>query len=551
MEQNGHREQTLADYVDVVRRYGLMIVVMTIVVPVAAYLHNAQDPKVFEASSEVLLDREDLGSVLTGLPTANTVTDPERYARTQAALARVQAVAERAVELSGLDSISAGGLLGNSSVTPRLDTDLLIFSVRNGDPDVAAQLATTYAQAFSKYKLVMDTTSLSRARQELQGRLAELRRSGATDSVIYRELARKSQDLRTLQLLQTPASVVSTPTGAGQIAPMPRRAAMLGVMLGLLAGIGGAFLLNALDRRIRSADELERELQIPLLAKLPAPRRRGDRLTILERPPDEVTDAIGRLRTAFDFANAEAQAKVVMVTSAVAQEGKSTTIANLAVALSRTGRHVVLVDLDLRRPSLARLFHLPDGPGITDVASGRASLNAVLNPVSTVPLRARVAALRDTETNAGVLEVITAGRSPVEPSEFLETAALTNLVRQVRDRAEIVLVDAPPILATGDAMALTGKVDALLLITRLGALTRTTLRELLRLLDRSPAPLLGFVVTGAEGDEGYLVYRAEQGAARSDDRSQRAEDEGSAPGDIAAASAAGASGRWAHRRRGT
>lgn len=551
MEQSGNREQTIADYLAVVRRYKWLILLTALVVPVVAYLVSAQQPKVFRASSEVLLNREDLGSVLTGLPTANTVTDPERYARTQAALARVPAVAQLAIQQSEVGGIAPWQLLASSDVTPRADTDLLTFGVDHNDPAVAAQLATAYAHAFTKYKLEMDTTSLSRARRELQGRLAELRRSDGTDTATYRELARKSQDLRTLELLQVPASVVREAGGAAQIEPTPRRNAVLGVLLGLVFGLGAAFFLNAIDRRIRDAEEVERELQIPLLAKLPVPRKRGDRLTILDRPPDEVTEAVGRLRTSFDFANAEAQAKVVMTTSAGAQEGKSTTIANLAAALSRTGRHVVLVDLDIRRPSLARLFHLPDGPGVTDVATGNAELTAVLNPISTVPLRSRVTALRDAETNAGALEVVTAGKTRVDPGEFVETAGLTDLLHQLRNRAEIVLVDAPPILAAGDAMALTGKVDAILVINRLGTLKRPTLRELARALDRSPAPLLGFVATGADIDEGYLAYQAEDMPRKADAKSRTVEGQPREPREVPAArSASAGSGRWAPRRPG-
>jgi len=550
MEHNGTREQTLADYFAVVRRYTWLIVLTALVVPLVAYVASAQQPKVFRATSEVLLNRDDLGSVLIGLPT-NTVTDPERNARTQAALARVPAVARLAIQQSKVGGMAYWDLLGSSDVTPRAATDLLIFGVNHNDPKVAARLATAYAKAFTKYKLKMDTTSLTRARQELQGRLAELSRSGATNTVIYRELARKSQDLRTLEILQVPASVVREPRNAGQIAPTPSRNAMLGVMLGLMIGLGGAFLLNALDRRIRDAEEVERELQIPLLAKLPAPRRRGDRLTILDRPPDEVTEAVGRLRTSFDFANAELQAKVVMTTSAGAQEGKSTTIANLAVALSRTGRHVVLVDLDLRRPSLARLFHLPDGPGVTDVATGDAEFPAVLNPISTIPLRSRVTALRDGETSAGTLEVVTAGRTRVDPGEFVETTGLTDLLHQLRNRADIVFVDAPPVLAAGDAMALTRKVDAILLINRLGTLKRPTLIELTRALDRSPAPLLGFVATGADIDEGYLAYQAEHMPHKADARSRTVDAQPREPGEAPAArSASGGSGRWAPRRPG-
>ena len=545
------RERTLADYLTIVRRYQLLIVLTTIIVPVVAYVISVQQPKVFSASAEVLLNRQDLGSLITGIPTTNATSEPERFVRTQAALARVPVVAGLAIRRAGVDRLAPRELLGNSSVTPRESTDLLTFSVRDGDPELAARLATAYATAFTTYKLEMDTASLSRARQELQGRLAELRRTGGTDTEGYRQLFQKSQDLRTLELLQAPASVVRVATTAGQVEPTPKRNAALGMMLGLLLGLGAALFLNAVDRRIRDAEEVERELQIPLLAKLPAPRRRGDRLTILDRPADEVTEAVGRLRTSFDFANAELQAKVVMTTSAGAQEGKSTTIANLAVALSRTGRHVVLVDLDLRRPSLARLFHLPDGSGVTDVATGNAELTAALNPISTLPLRSRVTTLRDGQTSAGILEVVTAGRTRVDPGEFVETAGLTDLLHQLRSRAEIVFVDAPPILAAGDAMALTRKVDAILLINRLGTLKRPTLREFARALDRSPAPLLGFVATGADIDEGYLAYEAEDMPHKPGARSRTVEGPPPESEEVTAArSSSAGSGRWAPRRPG-
>jgi capsular exopolysaccharide synthesis family protein len=281
-------------------------------------------------------------------------------------------------------------------------------------------------------------------------------------------------------------------------------------MLGLLLGVARHSPSMHFDRRIRHADDVEHELQIPVLAKLPTPRRR-DAATILDRAPDETTEAVGRLRASFDFANQNFGAKTVLITSAGPREGKSTTIANLAIALARTGRHVVLVDLDLRRPMLSRLLHLPDGPGITDFAARDTELVDVLQPVGVTPLRARVASIGSTaETGQGRLEVITSGRTRVEPTAFVESTGLTDALHALRGYAEIVLIDAPPILATGDAMALTGKVDAILAITRLGTLTRPTLQELARVFRRSPAPVLGLVATGAEIDEGYSVYAVDE-----------------------------------------
>jgi capsular exopolysaccharide synthesis family protein len=542
----GSREQTIADYLSVIRRHKWVIIVAVLVVPAVAYTMSSQTPKLFRATSDVLLNRQDVAATITGIPVGSTSDDPFRYARTQAKLAEAPAVEALAAQKSGLKNPPGW----SASVSADPDTDILTISVKSRDPDAAAKLAAAYAQAFAQYKLQSDTAALTRARRELQGRLSELRRSGATESDTYRELLGQEQDLRTLEILLQPATVIRTDDSASQIEPNPTRAALLGVMLGLLLGVGAAFALNAFDRRVRHADEVEHELQIPVLAKLPTPGRK-DALTILERAPDETTEAIGRLRASFDFANQNVGAKTVMITSAGPREGKSTTIANLAIALARTGRHVVLVDLDLRRPMLSRLLHLPDGPGITDFAARETELVDVLQPVGVTPLRARVASIGSTsETGQGRLEVITSGRTRVDPTAFVESTGLTDALHALRGYAEIVLIDAPPILATGDAMALTGKVDAILAITRLGTLTRPTLQELARVFRRSPAPVLGLVATGAEVDEGYSVYAVDEYIAQTRPQPDvvaptRLEDVSETP------RASGASGgRWMPRRGG-
>ena len=549
--QQSPRELTFTDYLVVVRRYKWLILGAALLVPLTAYTWSSQQAKVYRATADVLLNRQDLGSTLTGIPTQSTVTDPVRYARTQARLARVPAVTQAAAADSGVPGVDSSELTANSDVSANEDTDILTFGVNDRDAKVAELLATSYAAAFVEYKLTTETASLQAARREIQGRLAELRKAGASDTDTYRELAQQAQSIRTLELLQVPASVVRPAIGAGQIAPTPQKNAVLGVLLGLILGLGGAFLLNALDRRIRHADEVEHQLQIPLLAKLPTPGR-GDAPTILERPPDETTEAVARLRASFDFTNQSLGAKTVMITSAGPREGKSTTIANLAIALARTGRHVVLVDLDLRRPMLSRLFHLPDGPGITDFAARDTELVDVLQPVGVTPLRARVAPIGGSpETGQGRLEVMTTGRTRVEPAAFVESTGLTEALHTLRNHAEIVLIDAPPILATGDSIALTGKVDAVLLITRLGTLTRPTLQELARVLRRSPVPVLGLVATGAEVDEGYSVYAVDDYYSRA-----RPQPESPTPPPARleevpdARTATGGSARWTPRRGG-
>ncbi|MFO7571061.1 MAG: P-loop NTPase [Gaiellaceae bacterium] len=547
MDAQGHREQTLSDYLAVVLRYKWLILAIALIVPTVAYTMSARQTKMYRATSDVLVNKQELGSTVTGI-TAQGWVDPDRFMRNQAAIARVPAVTDGAVEKAGVRGLAGWELAGMSDVSAQQSTDLLTFGVISADPDLAARLATAYAAAFVDYKLELETTTLVRARQEIRGRLAELRLAGAADTDAYRELQRKALDLRTLEVLQNPASVVRPAGGGWQIAPAPRRNATLGLLLGLMLGLGAAFLLNALDRRIRQADEVERELQVPLLAKLPTPKR-NDPLTILERSSDEMTEAVARLRTSFEFANIDSKVKLVMASSAGAREGKSTTVTNLAIALARAGRRVVLVDLDIRRPSIARLLHLPDRTGITDVVAGSAQLEDALQPVVVTPLRARFAHGAGNTTTSGTLEVITVGRTRVEPSEFVEADRLAHVLDALRSRGEIVLVDTPPVLATGDAMALSGKVDALLLISRLGTLTRPALRELVRMLNRSPVPVLGWVATGAELDEGYSTYQADDSyAIRREPTTEESEPPPPTRLDAPNPRRAAGSGRWAQPR---
>ena len=163
----------------------------------------------YSASSEVLLNRQDLGSALTGVPNVNAYSDPDRFARTQAALARTPEVAERAIRLAGVDDIGPSELLSRSSVSPQENADLLRFTVTGGDAGVGGASSRTRTARRSRATGTRWTPRASRrARKELQGRLAELREQGATGTEVYRDLLKKEQDLRTIELLQARSAVV-------------------------------------------------------------------------------------------------------------------------------------------------------------------------------------------------------------------------------------------------------------------------------------------------------------------------------------------------------
>jgi Mrp family chromosome partitioning ATPase len=294
-------------------------------------------------------------------------------------------------------------------------------------------------------------------------------------------------------------------------------------------GLGLAFLWEALDTRIRSADELEEQLGIPLLARIPEPSRRlrrDNRLTMLANPRGPHAETFRMLKMNLEFMKLGRDLKTVMITSAIAQEGKSTTVANLAVALARAGDKVCLVDLDLRRPYLAKFFDLRDRPGLTQVVLGQATLEEALTPI-VIPAPGDTRPARiwrrgdDDSTNgngshgaSGLLYVLAAGAIPPNAGELVVTDMVATVLEELRGEFSMVLIDAPPTLQVGDAMALSSKVDGVFVVSRMNVVRRPMVKELRRALDASPATKLGFVVTGAEAEDtygyggGYDVYEA-------------------------------------------
>jgi polysaccharide biosynthesis transport protein len=498
---------TLRDYLQVARRRKWIILQAIVLVPLAAVAFSLHEQARYEASAAVLLSQQDLAGQLTGTSIYSAST-PDREAQTQAALARVPAVARSAIAATHAQ-VTPDAFLGSSSVTPSATSDILTFSYAAQDPRIAQLLATAYARAYVRYRLANDTAAVVTALNEIESEIAKLGTHGA----LFTSLEEKATQLRTLVALKTAnASVIRTADGVVQTAPKTRRNALLGIILGLFLGLGLAFLREALDTRVRSAEGIGEHLHLPLLARLPAPSKKlrtETRLAMLEEPTGAQAEAYRVLRTNFEFASLGKEARVVMVTSAVEQEGKSTTIANLAVALARGGRHVVLVDLDLRRPAIDSFFGLADHPGLTQVAIGSVPLGKA---IVRVPVTGDDAMLLpstrggengDRRPQIGCLDVLPSGPLPPDPGEFVGTDRLTEILEHLRGHSDIVLIDAPPLFHVGDGLVLSSKVDAVMVVTRMDVLRRPMLVELKRLLDTMPAHKLGFIVAGAETEEGY------------------------------------------------
>jgi capsular exopolysaccharide synthesis family protein len=518
-----NRGSTLQEYLEVLRRRKWIVLLALVGVPLVAVVLSMLQTAEYSASAEVLLSRQNLPSSLNGVVDPTFTVEPERLVDTQMNVARAPQIARSVVATAKLNR-TAGQLLGSSSVSSQTGADVLDFHVTDHDPKLAAELATLYATAYISYANQLATKAIRNARAEVSAKLAELQASGEGSTALANDLASKEQQLETMQALQTGnAALLQEANGASQVQPRPLRNGLLGLLVGLVLGIGLAFLRDHLDTRVRSASEVTERLELPLLARLPAPPRelrRNNRLVMVESPTSPDAEHFRVLAMNLEFVSHETAPKTIMVSSARAGEGKSTTAANLAVTLARAGRRVAIVDLDLRRPFLHELFELPREPGLTNLVVGHTALADALVPIA-LP--------RDSSgSEPGELEVMCCGVIPPNPGEFVRSRDVRQVLAQLKEIFDVVIVDSAPLLGIGDSLALIPRMDALIVVTRLELLSRPVLDELHRVLEGSPAKPLGFVVTAAdrEGGEaygyGYGYGHAAHGSAHASSTNGRA-----------------------------
>jgi polysaccharide biosynthesis transport protein len=516
VEGDSRHSSTLRDYVDVVRRRKWIILQAVVVIPLVAVLLSTRQTKQYQATAGVLVNFNDLSAAVTGTGSGSDVFQtPDRVAATDAQVAQTPPVAQAVARTLALKNRGWETILGETSVTPDLNSNVLYFSTTDPDPELATRIATEFARQATIYQSQLDTASLRTAIAGAQASLAHLTARGETGSALYQKLAQQVETLKTMAALKTTnAQLIRPAESAVQVSPRPFRNGVLGLFLGIVLGFGLAFLREALDTRVRTSDEIGERLGLPLLARLPEPPRRLRReneLVMVSDPTGPQSEAFRMLRTNLDFVRLDREARTIMITSAVEAEGKSTTAANLAAALARIGQRVVLVDLDLRRPFLHRFFDLGRHPGLTHVAVGHADLDEALVPI---PLVSATGAIMGTNGNGsgsrveGLLEVLGSGPIPPNVDEFVGTRAVADILDELRARADVVIVDSTPLLVVGDAMALTNAVDGIVVVTRMNVVRRPMLRELARVLNSSPAQKLGFVVTGAGGEESYYGYES-------------------------------------------
>ena len=529
-EAFANRPTTLTDYLAIFRRRWWMIIGVPVLTALVAFKFSTSQPPLYQAQAKVLVNRS--SGVASGiLPQDPTTYDSERFLQTQANIARSPELARRVVVAAQVPRVTPGGLLGSSAVTAEKEADVLNISVSSPNAKDAVLLTNAYAREFAQFKTDLDTSRVRAAVRVLRARARAFEKKGQTTAIAYQTLLQSLGQLETTgALLANNTTVLQPAVGAGQIQPQPRRSLILAGLLGAVLAVGLAFLAEALDRRMRTEEEIEELVAVPLLGRVSRPRtalRKKNALVMVEKPTSAPAETFRKLRGTIDFVNFQhgGDLRTLMFTSAVQREGKSTTVANVAVALARAGRRVALVDLDLRRPFLHTFFGVDAQPGATDVVVGRQQLNRALRHVS-LPSSGR--STIGPEANGGppanvsasngrsgldpVLHFLPSGTIPPQAGEFLAGEGVAAVLAELREQFDVVLVDAPPLTVVGDAMTLSASVDAIVAVIHLGV-QRRLLSELARELRNCRAPAIGFILTGVRrGDQYGYGYGYDNGA---------------------------------------
>lgn len=469
------------------------ILAAVVIATAATYAYYNHKPKEYRASASIYVKSSALDQVLGG---GFVFTDDQRNTANQAALLRTRSVAKEVAKKIGFKG-DPGALLGSVSATPSGDTDFVTVIATAGSPRAAAQLANAFAAAFISVRSASFRAKAAASQRVAEAQLAQVG-NGKGTSAARASLRTRIRQLKVIQSLPAGVAEISdaaTPPGAPTY-PNPKRNAIFAFFLSTLFAISAVFLLELFDRRIKSIEDVEVTYPYPILAVVP---READLTPSID---GEVTfartlrEAFRSLRTSVDLSVLDKDVRTIVVTSAIAGEGKSTVVRNLAIAYREAGRRVVVVESDLRKPTLARAFGVEKRPGLTDVMATHGNLREALQTVrvqtaavqalAETSLSSGAAASTNGSGDAGRLDVLTSGPQPPNPPALLASERMDSFITELQEEFDVVIIDSPPLLAVSDAVPLLPRADGLLIVTRLGHTTRAAGRRLVDVLNLVP-----------------------------------------------------------------
>lgn len=511
----------IKQYIAILRRWAWLVVLGAVISGTVAYVFSVNQDSVYRATARYLID-EAPGSGIGN--EYSQILFAQRLAQTYVQVMKTTPILQETAVRLDLPPEVARQLGSMVTVSAPPDTQILAVSVEDTNPQRAAAIANTLGQAFidinqerstSRYAAPIANweTRLEEISTEIAAIEAELTALGTPSTADG--LAEKSRlELRLnearirytdtfnnlnrlqLDLVRDSGNVIAIEAAVPPAYPIRPRVAnntLLALVVGAMAALGLVFLIEYLDDTIKSPDQIAEDTGLSTLGAIayidvPDTAPPGERLITLMKPRDPISEAYRVVRTNLSFAGVDGGLENILVASASPSEGKSTTAANLAVALAQTSKKIIVVDADLRRPTQHRLFDVSNNFGLT---------TAVLDNESPVTTHLQ-------ETKIPGLNILSSGPLPPNPSELLNSQRMQQIMQELAAEADYVIYDTPPALTVADAAILAPKMSGCLLVAKAGHTRREAFVDGVARLVKADALIFGAVINQLKrGQSGY------------------------------------------------
>lgn len=528
MDQQFHDlEIDLHAYWRLLRHWLWLIMVAAILSGGAAYVvSNWLVEPVYSAKAQIVIQPS--GSM--GGSDYSDIMAGQRAALTYAEMLKSTPLQEAALQALGysdaqVETFLQRGFPYDMSVTPVRDTQVIEVEVESTSRELTANLANTLIDVFIAQNQERQSARYTAARERLQAQMDGLEedigrlkaRLATVDTAEERgqietqvtqlqdSLSRLSSAYQNIQVAELQAADLVSIVEPARVprAPIRPRTVMntfLAAVVGGMMAVGGVFLREYLDTSVRNPDEVEDLSQAPVLGRIwyedaiAKADGAGDHGIVISHPLSLTAEAYRLLRTNLQFSSVDTPLKVILVTSPGPSEGKSTVVYNLGLALAASGKHVIMIDADMRRPKLCEYAGVQRKPGLSDaLVEHTLNLKNYLKPAQ----------------DMDEVWVLPPGQMPPNPTELLGSRQMSSLLDNFRQRADVfVIIDSPPVLAAADAPVLAGLVDGVLLIMESGQTNRQMLVQAVDQIRRSGTRLLGSVLNKVpmNGRGGYYYY---------------------------------------------
>ena len=488
----------------VVRHWAWLIAASILLAGGTAFLVSSQLPKVYEGQTTLIV-----GQALTAVnPDYNQLLVSQNLSQTYTQVATTRPLLQQVIDELHLP-VTTTDLAGRVKVDAATNSTLITITAQDANPARAAAIANDLAQALIGASPAIQGRQanveqsidgdLQATQQQIDQAQSELQRLSGLPT----RTAAQDQELQTLQAQLTTLrstyanllpfssnnapsllSVVEPAVAPAQpSSPRPLLNTAFAALVGLMLAIGIAFLAEYLDDTLKSSEQVEEAVGLPTLGAIirmkgDARRKEMYRLATLLNPRSPAAEAYRTLRTNIEFASVDSPLRTILVTSAIPGEGKTTTAANLAIAFAQAGRRTLLLDADLRKPGVHRIFELPNATGLTSlVRADDAATESLTNATEQENLR-----------------VMTTGPLPPNPAELAGSQRMRTILFRLASEFDLVVVDSPPLQAVTDAAILSSLTDGTLLVIDAGRSRRGAVQQGREALARVDAHVLGAVL---------------------------------------------------------